>query len=104
MLVCKIVVTTKIPEDSSLSCNGGDYYEGYTIRGYRRSRKSRPVFTYRDWSSNELVEYGVAETVISHKEVRKLLSSFVGDFKTILRSPLYVEGLFDLEERHLDAR
>lgn len=91
MLMCKIVVTTRIPENNSLSSNGGDYYEGFTIKGYKRSRKSRPRFTYNEWSSCEILEGTFPVNNISHKAVKEMLSKYFGDFKTIIRSPKYYE-------------
>lgn len=91
MLVCKIIVNTKIPENNSLSSNGGDYYEGFTIKGYKKNRKSRPRFTYNEWSSCEILEGTFPVYQISHKEVKEILSKYVGNFSTIIKSLRYFE-------------
>ena len=92
MLMCKIVVNTKIPENNSLSSNGGDYYEGFTIRGYKKNRKSKLRFTFNEWSSCEMLEGTFPINNISHKAVKQLLKKYFGDFKTIIRSPKYFES------------
>lgn len=91
MLMCKVVVVTKIPDNISQSSNGGDYYVGYTIMGYKKHKKSRLRYTYNEWSSNELLEGTFKPVNISHKKVRQMLSKYFDDFKPIIRSPKYYE-------------
>lgn len=74
MLICKVVITTREPENTSLSYNGGDYYEGFTIKEYKKHKAARPVYYIREWSSCEMLEGTFQDYVVSRKEVKRIVS------------------------------
>lgn len=69
-LINKIDVTTRISENFSLSCNGGDYNEGYTLFRYDDG-----TISIKDWSSNELLEGSFEEESITEEKATKMLYS-----------------------------
>lgn len=69
-LINKIAVTTRLSENPSLSCNGGDYNEGYTLFRYDDG-----TITFKEWSSNELLEGTFEEEPITEEKATKMLYS-----------------------------
>lgn len=65
-----ISVTTRVSENPALSCNGGDYEEGYNIYRYQDGK-----ITIKDWSSNELLEGTFEEQEITEEAAARLLYS-----------------------------
>ena len=73
--IFKQTVTTRIPENESMSNNGGDYYEGWTLRKMI-SRKGKVMWVINGWTSCDMV--CSEHRKITHHEAKQILISAFG--------------------------